>query len=121
MNLNVEQQAAAEVNSQNALILAGPGTGKTTALVGRYAHLIEKGCDPKTILCCTFAKKAAEELKRRVQQQTGIATRALPIGTFHSLAFRLLKSDGQNFGLVPPDQVLLQKERLQAIFEITVF
>ena len=62
MNLNAEQQAAAEVTSQNALILAGPGTGKTTALVGRYAHLIENGHDPKTILCCTFAKKAAEEL-----------------------------------------------------------
>ena len=118
MNLNAEQQAAAEVNSQNALILAGPGTGKTTALVGRYAHLIEKGCDPKTILCCTFAKKAAEELKGRIQQQTGIASRALPIGTFHSLAFRLLKSDGRKVGLVPPDQVLLQKERLQAISEI---
>ena len=44
MNLNAEQKAAAEVTSRHALILAGPGTGKTTALVGRYAELLNEMC-----------------------------------------------------------------------------
>ena len=57
MNLNAEQKTAAEVTSRHALILAGPGTGKTTALVGRYAELLKRDVPPSSILCCTFARK----------------------------------------------------------------
>ena len=70
MNLNDEQRAASEINSQNTLILAGPGTGKTTALVGRYQYLLRSGVDPKAILCCTFARKASDELKSRIEKET---------------------------------------------------
>ena len=64
MDLNIEQAAAANVESKHALILAGPGTGKTTALVARYQYLVKNGMDPQSILCCTFARKAADELKK---------------------------------------------------------
>ena len=58
MNINVQQQQAAKVSSKHALILAGPGTGKTTTLVARYEHLIKQGVPAQSILCCTFARKA---------------------------------------------------------------
>ncbi len=116
--LNSEQLSASQIEAKRSLILAGPGTGKTTALVGRFAHLIKLGVDPKSILCCTFAKKAADELAKRIQVETGINTRGLPIGTFHALAFRLLNANGRDIGMSPPLKVLEEKDRLHAIFEI---
>ena len=118
MHLNPEQLEAAQQSDVPVLVLAGPGTGKTTALVGRYVHLLNSGVDAKSILCCTFAKKAADELSKRIQLESGISTRGLPIGTFHSLALRLLKSDGYRIGLEPPSQVLMEKDRLKTIFDI---
>lgn len=116
--LNAEQLRAAQIEAKHSLILAGPGTGKTTALVGRFAHLTRLGVQPRSILCCTFAKKAADELGSRIQVETGINTRGLPIGTFHALALRLLNANGKDIGMSPPFTVLTEKERLHAIFEI---
>ena len=79
MNLNPEQLRAAQQDAQNVLVLAGPGTGKTTALIGRYTHLIKTGVNPDQIFCCTFAKKASEEIKERVQKETGIAAGHYPL------------------------------------------
>ena len=70
--LNKEQRLAAESNSSPLLVLAGPGTGKTTALIGRYLNLVNKGTDPKRILCCAFSKKASEEIKTRIKNQKQI-------------------------------------------------
>ena len=84
MGLNAEQNDAARHANGHALILAGPGTGKTTTLVGRYQHLIENGVSPKTILCCTFSRKASDELKARISHATSVAAQKLPIGTFHA-------------------------------------
>jgi DNA helicase II / ATP-dependent DNA helicase PcrA len=118
MNLNPEQLSAATQSSKNVLVLAGPGTGKTTALIGRYSHLIKSGFRPDQIFCCTFAKKASEEIKERVQKETGIAARSLPIGTFHSLALGLLRKDGNRIGLELPKKVLVGFERIKVINEI---
>ena len=94
MGLNKEQQAAASVNSGHHLVLAGPGTGKTTTLVSRYQHLIDSEVSPSEILCCTFSKKSSEELKERIAAVTKLNTKALPIGTFHSLSVRILRRIG---------------------------
>ena len=118
MKLNPEQLSAASQSSKNVLVLAGPGTGKTTALIGRYSHLIKSGFRPDQIFCCTFAKKASEEIKERVQKETGIAARSLPIGTFHSLALGLLRKDGNRLGLELPNKVLVGFERIKVINEI---
>ena len=118
MNLNAEQKAAAEVTSRHALILAGPGTGKTTALVGRYAELLKRDVSPSSILCCTFARKAADELKGRIKSSTGIATSKLPIGTFHSLANRAVRELAPLLGIEPPTDVLRENVRRKIITEI---
>ena len=118
MNLNAEQKTAAEVTSRHALILAGPGTGKTTALVGRYAELLKRDVPPSSILCCTFARKAADELKGRIKSSTGIATSKLPIGTFHSLANRAVRELAPLLGIEPPTDVLRETVRRKIITEI---
>ncbi len=99
MGLNSEQQIAAEYMDGPALVLAGPGTGKTTTLVGRYQHLLTKGVPAEKILSCTFSKKAADELKSRIGAATEIHTKQLPIGTFHALSVRILRSIGEPIGV----------------------
>ena len=111
MNVNFQQQQAAIVSSKNALILAGPGTGKTTTLVARYQHLIEQGATPQSILCCTFARKASDELKQRIQKQVGVNTKSLPIGTFHALANRAVKSLAHIIDVDVPETFLNDFER----------
>ena len=88
-DLNPEQRAAATHGAGPALVLAGPGTGKTTTLVGRYAHLTDAGVDPERVFVSTFTRKAAHELRDRVRRAAGVDPRELPIGTFHSYCFRL--------------------------------
>jgi len=89
LTLNPEQLAAATHGAGPALVLAGPGTGKTTTLVGRYAHLVGIGVDPARVFVSTFTRKAAQELRVRIQRATGIDRRSLPVGTFHSYCLRL--------------------------------
>ncbi|HEX9412043.1 MAG TPA: UvrD-helicase domain-containing protein, partial [Ktedonobacterales bacterium] len=62
-----ERQRAAAAAEAPALVVAGPGTGKTTTLVGRVAHLVfERGVEPGRILALTFSNKAAREMSERV-------------------------------------------------------
>ena len=100
--MNSEQRLAAEYVDGPLLVLAGPGTGKTTTLVGRYEFLIGQNINPKQIICCTFSKKAADELKLRIGSTTKIQVTNLPISTFHALALRILRSIGDAIG-VPSD------------------
>ena len=56
----------------------------------------------KQIICCTFSKKAADELKERIASNSGLNATGLPIATFHALSLRILKSIGEAIG-VPRD------------------
>jgi DNA helicase II / ATP-dependent DNA helicase PcrA len=83
-----------------ALVLAGPGTGKTTTLVARYRFLVENGIGPAQILATTFTRVAARQLKQRISLNTGLAVNQLVVGTFHALCLRLLDGEvGQSIGL----------------------
>lgn len=91
--LNPTQLAAVESTSTIIIINAGPGTGKTKTLISRMVYLIlERKVDPSSILAITFTKKAAAEMKERLQQI--IIDKKLPyIGTFHSFAFDILSQE----------------------------
>jgi len=99
-NLNTEQQRAVEHFSDPALIIAGPGTGKTRVLAVRIAHLIlNKKIKPENILAITFTNKAAEEMKNRVQQLIDEKTaEKISISTFHAFGYNLLKQNIQKTG-----------------------
>lgn len=88
--LNPKQRDAASHLDGPALVLAGPGTGKTTTMVGRYAQLLANGVPPEDILVATFTRKAAEEMRARICQRSGRDLADQYIGTFHAICLRLL-------------------------------
>jgi DNA helicase-2/ATP-dependent DNA helicase PcrA len=107
--LNAEQRRAVEHGADlPLLIIAGAGTGKTSTLAHRVAHLTVGGVDPRRIMLLTFTRRAAEEMIRRVQR---IAKHALPeyarlmvdaltwSGTFHAIGARLLREYSGRIGL----------------------
>lgn len=85
---NKEQIQAASHIGGHALVLAGPGTGKTSTLVARHSFLRSKGTASEQILVSTFTQKAAEELKSRLDQSID---GKCWIGTFHGICHRLLR------------------------------
>ena len=75
-----------------AVVMAGAGSGKTRTVVARVEAMIQQGIDPSTILCLTFTKKAASEMKQRVEKAVGARAKLLHVSTFHSLALDLLRA-----------------------------
>lgn len=98
-------QAAAVCTATPALIVAGPGTGKTSTLVARVGWLIDQGTDPARILALTFSRKAAQEMRERIAtalSQRGIAPEHQPnVTTFHRFGADLLRAYGHLVGLRP--------------------
>lgn len=108
--LNSEQLQAATAPSAHNLIIASAGTGKTSTIVGRIAHLLQSGIDPKQILLLTFTNKAAAEMLERVAADFGssIASK-IDAGTFHAISYRWLKRrDGR--------VMLKQQRELKTLF-----
>ena len=90
--LDPAQTAAATGKASVQLTLAGPGSGKTSTLTGRFVHLIRQGVDPTRILAMTFTKKAADDMRRRIARLLELPSPLnLHVMTFHAFAFRLLK------------------------------
>jgi superfamily I DNA/RNA helicase len=117
VELAAEQRAAAE-SATPALVIAGPGTGKTSTLVGRIDWLIhEQRVEPERILALTFSNKAAREMRERVGQHIAVvvdeparanaidalrsAVRMPTISTIHAYCGELLRRYGQLVGLRP--------------------
>src|SRR5436190_17049496 len=99
-SLDPAQRAAATQAASIQLVLAGPGSGKTTTLVGRFVHLVRDGVDRRRILALTFTRKAADEMKARIAQALDLDTgNELTVATFHGFAFRHLRSNPQLAGL----------------------
>ena len=89
--LNDQQLSAATATFGHNLIIASAGTGKTSTIVGRIAHLLSNDVKPHEILLLTFTNKAAAEMVERVAQYFGaeIATK-IDAGTFHAVSYRWL-------------------------------
>ncbi|MFN3480081.1 MAG: UvrD-helicase domain-containing protein [Thermodesulfovibrionales bacterium] len=84
IELDEDQKRAVAHGGGPAVVIAGPGAGKTRVIVARVVYLVEKGIDPGTIVVITFTKKAAENLKERLQSKVGDRVRQLIISTIHS-------------------------------------
>ena len=97
------------------LVLAGPGTGKTTTIVAAVAERIERrGIDPGRILVLTFSRKAAGELRDRITARLGRTTSAPLALTFHSYAYALVRREFVLAGDQPP-RLLSAPEQLLEI------
>lgn len=121
--LNDQQRDAVLTTDGPVLVLAGAGTGKTKALTARLAHLIAtRRAWPSEILAVTFTNKAAREMQHRVGQIIGPAVEGMPwLGTFHSVAARILRRHAELVGLKSnftildtDDQIRLLKQILTA-------
>ncbi|MBU0661561.1 ATP-dependent helicase [Patescibacteria group bacterium] len=89
--LNAEQLRVVEQGNGACLVLAGAGSGKTRTITYRVAYLLEQGVLPKEILLVTFTNKAAREMMERVQQLMGSELHLPWAGTFHHIAYKILR------------------------------
>jgi DNA helicase-2/ATP-dependent DNA helicase PcrA len=118
--LNDAQRAAVVHGEGPLLIIAGAGTGKTTVLTRRIAHLISgKRARPEEVLALTFTEKAAAEMAERVDQLIPYGYAETTISTFHAFGDRVLRESALDVGLDPqfrvlsqPEQVIFLRERL---------
>ncbi len=89
-----------------ALIIAGPGSGKTTTLVERIHRMQEQGTDTKTILALTFSRKASDEMYARIASRLDIAPAQAPtVTTFHQFCMDALRTYGSVVGINPDFKV----------------
>ncbi|WP_433244897.1 ATP-dependent helicase [Streptosporangium sp. CA-135522] len=101
--LDEHQRAVVAHESGPLLVLAGPGTGKTTTIVETVVDRVERrGVDPERVLVLTFSRKAAEELRERITGRMRRTTRTPLALTFHSYAYALLRREAVLAGGVPP-------------------
>lgn len=115
MPFNEAQSMAVRHNKGPMMVLAGPGSGKTTVIVGRIQNLVEKqGVNPSNILVITFTKAAAKEMEERYlaleQESSG---GRVSFGTFHSVFFRVLKLAYQYDGA----NIVREEQKVQFIRE----
>jgi hypothetical protein len=91
--LDPSQQRVVDHGAGPLLVLAGPGTGKTTTIVEAVVARIDRGLDPEQVLVLTFARKAAAELRERITARLARATKEPLARTFHSYAFGVLRRE----------------------------
>jgi len=111
-DLNLQQRQAVMHQKGPLLIVAGAGTGKTTAITKKLAYLIlEKKVKPENILALTFTEKAAAEMEERVDKLMPYGYTDLWIETFHSFCDRILKDNALDMGLDPNYKLLTSAEQ----------
>ncbi|MFG2717547.1 ATP-dependent helicase [Streptomyces sp. NPDC048416] len=90
--LDAPQRRVVDHRAGPLLVLAGPGTGKTTTLVEAVAARIAAGADPERVLVLTFSRKAAVELRDRMALRLGAAAKSPQATTFHSYCYALVRA-----------------------------
>ena len=119
--LNEAQKKAVTNVSQNCLVVAGAGSGKTRVLTQRIIWLIsQKNYSPLSILAVTFTNKAANEIKSRLSESLNLNIQNLWVGTFHGICYRILRQHflaaklDKNFQIIDSeDQIRLIKRILK--------
>lgn len=115
-SLSAEQSAAVRAAHGPTLILAGAGSGKTRVITERVSFLVsEMGVDPAEILAVTFTNKAADEMRRRIEERLGTGARAAWIMTFHALCVRVLRRHPEGAGLPREFVIYDQDESLSMV------
>ena len=117
MEYNSSQREAINHNEGPMLVIAGPGSGKTTVLTRRIQTLVSNyGVSPSNILVITFTKAAAMEMERRYMALSGNGDSngaRVTFGTFHSVFFRILKA-AYNYNV---NNILREEQKMQFLYE----
>ncbi|MDR2099575.1 MAG: ATP-dependent helicase [Campylobacteraceae bacterium] len=113
--LNQEQYAAATAPLGHNLVIASAGTGKTSTIVARIAHLLQEGIKPEEVLLLTFTNKAANEMIERVARFFDKNTVGrIEAGTFHAVSHKLLKKIGKKIILKQPKELKILLKTIHA-------
>lgn len=117
--LDEAQRAVVEHPGGPLLVLAGPGTGKTTTLVELVVDRVEHGgLNPDEILVLTFSRKAADEIRGRIARRLDRTTSTSPTMTFHSFCYALLRREQPEADYGTPIRLLSAPEQDSAIAEM---
>ena len=117
MKRNPSQQRAIAHLSGPMMVLAGPGSGKTSVIVERTAYMTkEGGISPANILVVTFSRAAAKEMKERFLNFTGQEYTPITFGTFHGVFYGILK---QAYGFTAAN-ILTEEEKMAILRELAM-
>ncbi|GHC66491.1 helicase UvrD [Streptomyces violaceochromogenes] len=108
--MDAAQRSVVDHTAGPLLVLAGPGTGKTTTLVESVAGRVARGGDPERVLVLTFSRRAAVELRDRMARRAG-AARAPQATTFHSFCYALVRAHQDSALFVEPLRLLSGPEQ----------
>ncbi|HQQ21287.1 MAG TPA: UvrD-helicase domain-containing protein, partial [Bacteroidales bacterium] len=98
-SLNDPQREAVQHIDGPLMVIAGAGSGKTRVLTHRVAYMLEQKINPYSILALTFTNKAAKEMKERVVQLVGDSlAKAVMMGTFHSVFYKIIRIEAEKLG-----------------------
>lgn len=112
VGLDEFQENAVKNQNNQILIVAGPGSGKTTVLTKRLAYMISEKNEPaEKCLAITFTRKAAQEMRERLSKLLKEKVAGLNIHTFHSLCFSILKENFETLGLAENFRVISKEEK----------
>ena len=101
-NLSLNQKLAVDWGEGAAIVLAGPGVGKTTVLTARIARILDSSRNRNfRILALTFTTKAGDEMRTRVERLVPGRTDRTLIGTFHAFCAQVLRQHGSHLGIRP--------------------
>ncbi len=118
--LNGPQRQAVLTTEGPVLMLAGAGTGKTAALTARLAHIMAtRRAWPSEILSVTFTNKAAREMRERIGRMVGDVVEGMPwLGTFHSIAAKMLRRHAELVGLQSNFTILDTDDQLRVLKQL---
>lgn len=120
INLDSFQMEAVRCRDKNVLVVAPPGSGKTTVIINRLDYLInEKKVNPNNIIVITFTRAAAQNMKSRFERMSN-SNKSPFFGTFHALFYKILKRHRGEIVMLDPSEgyKLIHKVLLQSLDEV---
>ncbi len=109
ITLNQRQKEAVETLQGSVMLLAGPGTGKTTTLIERIKNMLNSGVMPSEILCLTFSEAASSEMKTRLvgaMENSSLSSMSVCVSTYHSFCKDIIDRFPSKFELLDNVQVV---------------
>ena len=103
---NPKQQACINSIEGKYLVLAGPGTGKTFTIIERIKNMLDKGINPEKILCLTFTDAAANEMKKRIEEELNVISCGVQIFTYHGFCCDIISEYQEEFEVPPNYKVI---------------
>lgn len=116
-SLNDEQKKCVENLDGKFLVLAGPGTGKTYTVIKRLQAMILQGVQPERILCMTYSRAGANEMKKRVLQELDESNNNVEIHTFHSFCNKIIGEYAEEFDVPANVQLIPDSVKISLLKE----